>query len=139
MINQPIVLAIVTMFAWGGWAIFATLSTQSLPPAIAIVLSYAAGTAVTLAYVVTRGIRVDLLSVPAGTEFAILAGIVSAIGGLTLYAGLGKGDAAIVTTISALYFVVAAIAGVLFLGESITVRDFLGIVFAILAIILISS
>ncbi|AUX09851.1 hypothetical protein AArcSl_2227 [Halalkaliarchaeum desulfuricum] len=76
---------------------------------------------------------------PAGTEFAILAGIVSAIGGLTLYAGLGKGDAAIVTTISALYFVVAAIAGVLFLGESITVRDFLGIVFAILAIILISS
>jgi uncharacterized membrane protein len=125
------------MVAWGGWAVSAKLATQSLQPETAMILSYTVGAGVALGYVLLRGIPVD--PVQWESAFAILAGICSGLGAIALYAGLERGDAAIVTTISALYFVVAAVLGMAVFGDVVGPRDVAGIGLAVVAIILLAT
>lgn len=77
--------------------------------------------------------------VSVGLFYAALAGVASASGAITLYAALARGDAAIVTTISALYFIVAAVIAVIFLEDSMQMTDAVGILLAGIAIALIVS
>lgn len=128
-------LAVATMFAWGLWAVFAKLATDNLFPETAMVISYIVGALVASVYVAVQGKPTNI--VYSGVLYAMLAGIASASGGITLYAALARGDAAIVTTISALYFVVAAVIGIFFLGESLQVTDVIGILLAGLSIMFI--
>jgi uncharacterized membrane protein len=128
MRNAPILLAVATMCAWGFWAIFAKLATDNLIPETAMIISYVVGALIASVYVVVQGKSTHV--VYDGVFYAVLAGIASAFGAITLYAALGKGNAAIVTSISALYFVVAAVIGILFLGESLRLTDVVGILLA---------
>lgn len=136
--GRPILLALVTMFAWGLWAVFARLATDSILPETAMGISYAVGTLVAGTYLVTTQ-KIPTTIVYDGLFYAALAGIASAAGGIALYAALAKGDAAIVTTISALYFVVAAVIAVVFLEEPLQVTDTVGILLAGIAIALIAN
>lgn len=138
MVNTAILLAVVTMVTWGLWAIFARLATDSLLPETAMVVSYAVGTLIAGLYVVV-GRKVPTDVVYDGLFYASLAGVASASGGIALYAALARGDAATVTTISALYFIVAAIIAVVFLEESVQVTDAAGILLAGIAIALIAK
>ena len=134
----PILLAVVTMIAWGLWAIFARLATDSILPETAMGISYAVGTLVAVTYIAAMR-KVPATVVYDGLFYAALAGIASAAGGIALYAALARGDAAIVTTISALYFVVAAVIAVVFLEESLQTTDTAGILLAGIAITLIAN
>jgi uncharacterized membrane protein len=71
--------------------------------------------------------------------FAGLAGVFAGAGAVAFYAGLAEGNSAVVTTVSALYFVVAALLGVAVLGESLGLRDVAGVGFAVLAIALLAT
>lgn len=71
--------------------------------------------------------------------FAGLAGVFAGAGAVGFYDGLSEGNSAVVTTVSALYFVVAALLGVVVLGESLGLRDVTGIGFAVLAIALLAT
>lgn len=135
MIDRAIAFALVTMLAWGGWAIFAKLATESLLPETVTVISYGAGTVVAIGYVVSQNFAMQPFQ--RASVFAVLAGVFSAVGAIALYAGLKQGSASIVTTISALYFVVAAILGIVLFGESLGLREVAGIGFGILAIVLL--
>ncbi len=138
MARIPLLLAIVTMVTWGLWAIFARLATDTLLPETALVVSYAAGTIVSGVYIgMMQKTPTDIAY--DGLFYAVLAGVASASGGIALYVALKRGDAAIVTTISALYFVVAAIIAVIFLEESLQATDVVGILLAGLAITLIAN
>lgn len=135
MFDRAISFALVTMLAWGGWAIFAKLATESLLPETVTVISYSAGTLVAIGYVASQNFTMDPFQ--RASVFAVLAGVFSAVGAIALYAGLKRGSASIVTTISALYFVVAAILGIVLFGESLGLREAVGIGFGILAIVLL--
>lgn len=137
MRTAPIILALVTMFSWGFWAIFAKLATDNLVPETAMIISYVVGALIAIGYVVVQGKSTHV--VYDGAFYAVLAGIASAFGAITLYAALAEGNAAIVTSISALYFVVAAVIGILFLGESLQITDAAGILMAGVAIVLIAN
>lgn len=137
MIRTPVALGLVAMVAWGVWAVLADLATRSLAPAVAMVVSYAAGVVLVVAFVVLRSGGVDLP--PRGVGLAVLAGVASAVAAVAFYAGLEAGRASIVTTVSALYFVVAAVLGVLVLGESVSAREVLGIGFAVAAVLLLAQ
>ncbi|QRV17837.1 EamA family transporter (plasmid) [Haloterrigena salifodinae] len=136
--GRPILLALVTMIAWCLWAVFAGLATDSILPETAMGISYAVGTLVVVTdIVVTRTIPTAV--VYDGLFYAALAGVASATGGIALYAALARGDAAIVTTISALYFVVAVVIAVVFLEEPLQMTDTAGILLAGIAIALIAN
>lgn len=137
MITRAVGLALVTMVAWGGWAVFAKLATATLRPETAMIISYIVGATAAVTYVVFSDIPVD--PVQGGAGFAILAGLASAVGAIALYSGLKHGDASIVTTISALYFVVAAIVSVFVFNSSLATTDVAGIGFAVIAIVLLTT
>jgi drug/metabolite transporter (DMT)-like permease len=137
MASIGLLFALAAMLCWGVWTVLATLATRSLAPEAAMVVSYATGAALAFGYVlVSRGVP----ALPGrGVALAGLAGVFAGGGAVAFYAGLSRGSAAIVTTVSALYFVVAAILGVVVLGESLAVRDLAGIGFAVLAIALLAT
>lgn len=138
MVSLPVLLALGTMFAWGGWAIFAKLSTMTLPAETATLITYVSGSLIlVLNYIRVNDGTHEIVST--GMFFALGAGAASALGAITMYAALKSGQASVVTPISGLYFVVAAALGILFLEEPLGAKKLLGIAFAILSIILITN
>jgi transporter family protein len=134
--NLAVIFALVAMVSWGIWAIFADMATQSLEPEVAMIVSYVVGVAIALGYVLALG--KDLSVGGPGLTYAVLAGVFSGIAAVAFYAGLSYGRTGIVTTVSALYFVVAAVLGVLVLGDSMELTDFVGVGFGVLAVVMLA-
>lgn len=138
MSRIAVTFAIVSMFAWGIWSVVVKEATREITPETAMIISYVASVAVALGYLfVIRGGPTSLSS--RGIGLALLAGVFGAVGAIAFYVGLSAGRTAIVTTISALYFVVAAVIGVLILGESVAISDVVGVGFAVAAVALLAQ
>lgn len=125
------------MLSWGVWAVFAELATRTLEPELAMVISYVAGITVAVAYILAQGLSPTVSEV--GVGYAVAGGLFSGVGAVSYYAALQRGTAAVATTVTALYFVVAAVLGVVFLGESVDLRDVAGIALAVGAVALLST
>lgn len=135
--NQVVGLALVGAVAWGFWAVFADVATESMAPEAAMIVSYTVGIGVAGLYVLYRGTSI-LGNDPTAIGIAGLAGVASGIGAVAYYAALQAGSAGVATTITAMYFVVAAGLGVAVLGESLALTDVAGIGAAVLAVGLIA-
>lgn len=135
--NQVVGLALIGAVMWGFWAMFADIATESMAPEAAMIVSYTVGIGVAGIYVLYRGTSV-LGNDPTAIGIAALAGVASGIGAVAYYAALQAGSAGVATTITAMYFVVAAGLGVVVLGESLAVSDVAGIGAAVLAVGLIA-
>lgn len=136
MIPTAIAFALLAMVAWGLWAVLANQATQSLAPAVAMIISYAASVVIALGYVAATSESMSLPRI--GVLYALAAGVFAGIGAVAFYAGLEVGRTGVVTTISALYFVVAAVIGVLVLGESLAWHDAVGVLLAGVAVALLA-
>ncbi|SEO22372.1 Uncharacterized membrane protein [Halogranum amylolyticum] len=134
--NGPLVFAVITMFAWAGWTIFANFAAKSMRPATVATVSYLVALPVVVGYMHVSGEQISMTT--RGVWFGTLAGVCSAVGTVSLYIGLQRGRPSVVTTVSALYFVVAAVVGMLVLGESVTTTKLLGLLFAVAAIALLA-
>jgi uncharacterized membrane protein len=134
---MAVLFGILAMLGWGLWSVLAKLATRSLPPALAMVISYATGALIALGYVSSQ--RGGFALPTEGVLLAAAAGIFAGIGGVAFYMGLDAGRASIVTTVSALYFVVAAVFGIVILGESLDLADLGGIGFAVVAVVLLAK
>ena len=135
--NHVVVLALIGAVAWGFWAFFADLATRSMAPEAAMVVSYTVGIAVAGIYIFYRGTAV-LGNDPTALGLAALAGVASGIGAVAYYAALQAGATGVATTVTALYFVVAALLGVVLLGDSLGTSDVAGIAAAVVAVALIA-
>ncbi len=135
--NHVVVLALIGAVAWGFWAFFADLATRSMAPEAAMVVSYTVGIGVAALYIGHRGTAV-LANDPTAIGLAALAGVASGIGAVAYYAALQAGATGIATTITAMYFVVAALLGVVLLGDSLGASDVAGIAAAVVAVGLIA-
>jgi uncharacterized membrane protein len=102
-----------------------------------MVLSYGTAVVIAVGYVlVTSG---PVVPTGDGIGYAVLGGIFASVGAITFYMALSRGGAAVVTPVSSLYFVVAAVAGVVVLGESLETGQIAGIGCAVAAVFLITS
>lgn len=137
MTRTALTFALVGMVAWGLWAVFAELATESLAPEVAMVVSYVAAVGVAVAYVLAQGYDPALTT--AGVGYAAAGGLFSGVGAISYYVALRRGATSVATTVTALYFVVAAVLGVAFLGDSLSMRDVAGIALAVGAVALLST
>ncbi|MCU4750491.1 EamA family transporter [Halobacteria archaeon AArc-curdl1] len=137
MSQHAIAFAVLAMLGWGLWTVLANEATRTIAPELAMVLSYAASVVIAVGYVAAQGEPLALERT--GVAYALGAGIFAGIGAVAFYTGLSMGRVGVVATISALYFVVAAIIGILVLGESLTLKNAAGIGFAILAVVLLAN
>ncbi|WP_123622692.1 EamA family transporter [Halorubrum sp. CSM-61] len=135
--NHVVGLALLGAVAWGFWAVLADVATRSMAPEAAMIVSYTVGIGVAGLYVLHRGTTV-LGNDPTAIGIAALAGVASGIGAVSYYAALQAGASGVATTVTALYFVVAAVLGVAVLGESLALSDAAGIGAAVVAVLLIA-
>ncbi|MCT9095969.1 EamA family transporter [Haloarchaeobius sp. HME9146] len=136
MLNSPVSWAVLAMLAWGLWAVVADLATQTVSPTVAMVVSYLVGAGLALGYVFTQPESIEYTR--DGLVTAGVAGVFAGLGAVAFYAGLARGSTSVVTTVSALYFVVAAAIGIAVLDEPVTVHRIAGIGFAVVAVVLLA-
>ena len=134
--NAGVVFGVITMLSWGVWLVLADVASESIDPLTAAAISYVVAAALTVAYAL--GSDASLAVTGRGALFAVAAGVFAAGGLVATYVGLSVGSTTTVSTIGALYFVVAAAIGVAVLGDALTPSKAAGVVLAVLALVLIA-
>lgn len=134
--DSTLVLALAAAVAWGFWALFVRLAERTLLPETVVLVSYLTATVLVLGYVLLT--PAGSPDSTAGLGYAVAAGVATAVGSLLYYTSLRRGDVGVVSTVTGLYFVVAAVLGVVVLREEVTAGKVAGIVLAGLAVVLLS-
>jgi uncharacterized membrane protein len=136
MISTGVALAVGALLLFGGWAVTAGLATRSVSAVNAVFLSYVASIVIAGAYVLLAkrpitGTRTDV-------GFALASGVFLTAGSISFYAALTRGNMAIISAIAALYFVVPAFVGVVYLDVALSVANVAGLALAVVAVVLIA-
>jgi transporter family protein len=122
---------------WGLWGFLPKITVKYIDPKSAIIYEVLGG--IFLAIAVAIFSKFHIASNPMGILFAFLVGIIGFLGSLFFLYAVKNGPITIVVTLSALYPVLSIILAMIFLNETITVKQGIGIVFALLAMILVGS
>ena len=129
--------AALAFLCWGIWAFLPKLTTRFIDPRSAIVYEAVGGVMVALFILVLLDFR------PAsdwrGVTLGAITGVLGALGALAYLFAVLRGPVTLISTVTALYPVVAILLAHLFLHESISLKQGLGIVLGLIAIILIST
>lgn len=135
--SSAITFALLGMLFWGFWAILAKVATRSLSPETAMIFSYLTSVGVAVGYIILRDKPLTLSST--GIGYALVAGVFAGAGAISYYIALDMGKASTATTVTGLYFAVAAVLGVVFLGESLKTSHIAGIGLAVVAVFLLAQ
>jgi bacterial/archaeal transporter family protein len=129
--------SIFCLLCWGPYAICSKLGSMELPPLSMQFLFTLGGVPIALAVLVLRRFRLE--PSPRGIGYSIFVGILSAIGGVALFAAYGtRANTAVVTVVSGLYPLVTVLLAVTFLRERLTRKQWIGLAFAGAACVLFS-
>lgn len=128
--------SIIVMVGWGFWGFFSTLASRSMGSYEAVVYSFLGSSVVVVAMVLRKGFPSSVGT--GGAIAAFLVGVIATLSFVPYVIALSKGKAAIVVPLVALYPIVTIFLSFLFLHETLTVRQFFGVVLAMLAVVLLS-
>jgi uncharacterized membrane protein len=136
-IDSAVFFGSITMVTWGIWVVLGNAASESIDPRTAAAISYLVAGPLALGYVLVSDASLAITA--RGGLFAGVAGLFTGIGLISMYVGLSGGSTTVVSTLGAMYFVVAALIGMVILGDEVTVTRFGGITFAILGVVLVSQ
>ena len=129
--------AAIAFVCWGIWAFLPKLTTSYLDPKSAILYEVAGGLLLGLMIFVIPGFRPALEA--RGIVLAMLTGMLGVAGALAYLFAVSRGPVTIISTVTALYPILAVLLAYLFLNEPISVKQGLGILLGPVAIVLISG
>jgi uncharacterized membrane protein len=135
-IDSAVFFGSITMVTWGIWVVLGNAASESIDPRTAAAISYLVAGPLALGYVLVSDASLAITA--RGGLFAGVAGLFTGIGLISMYVGLSGGSTTVVSTLAAMYFVVAALIGMVILGDEVTITRFVGIAFAILGVVLVS-
>jgi transporter family protein len=117
----------------------ATTGSDAIPSDVAVVISNAflIAMAVAVLWYTDQGFASYLTS--PSMAYVLAAGFFLGVGILALYRSLSLGPVSVVTPIYAMFLVFSSVIGFVVLGEEFTLRKGLGILFAVLAVYLVSG
>jgi bacterial/archaeal transporter family protein len=129
--------SMVCVLCWGGWALLSKLGSRDIPPE-AMQFLFTIGTLpICIALLAARRFKME--KSPKGISYGVLNGVLSAVGGLALFAAYHtNGNTSLITAASALYPMVTVILAVLILRERFRVIQAVGLAFAAIAIVIFS-
>src|SRR5919106_5734697 len=117
--------AAIAFVCWGIWAFLPKLTTSYLDPKSAILYEVAGGLLLGLMIFVIPGFRPALEA--RGIVLAMLTGMLGVAGALAYLFAVSRGPVTIISTVTALYPILAVLLAYLFLNEPISVKQGLGI------------
>jgi len=128
--------AIFSMILWGVWGLFQKLATNHMPPRNVYFFATAGALCVVCSVLATSSFPLSVTS--KGILFAVIAGACSSLGGLLFLTAINRGEASIVIPFTALYPVITIILSFTILQETITPKQGIGIVLALLSMVLLA-
>jgi len=135
--TQWLPAALLALFSFGLWGFFSKLALGYVDSKSALIFQ-------TIGVLIIGSITLSLIHFKPATDmkgigFGLLTGIAYGIGCLFYLIAADKGKISTVVTMTALYPIVTLILSYLFLHEAINLKQFLGILLALVAIFLMSS
>lgn len=138
---MALLLGVLTIVSWGLWGFFGKLAlSRGLPVASQIITSglVAALACIILLIVYLRtGGALTLQGSP--NLWAILTGLALVAGLVTFYGALSVGEATVIVPLTGTYPIFTVLLSLVFLGERLTIMQWLGIVLVVLGIVLLGA
>lgn len=133
--NTWILPAVLCMAAWGFSRLFPKMATNSLDPKSAMIYEVMGEMLVAFFVLASLGFRpaFDLK----GSGYAMLAGILGAIGVYFYLVAADRGNVSQLVAVTALYPVITVLLGVFVLNETVSLKEGIGMVLALIAILLV--
>jgi transporter family protein len=136
-IPRWLLYAVLCILLWGLWGVFSKLASDRITPQQWQVL-FTAGCLPAAALALWR-LRGRVETDGRGAVYGVLNGVCSGLGGLAFYAALARGQASIVSTVTALFPLLTVILAMLILRERINRVQMGGVVLALVAIALLAT
>lgn len=136
-INSAVFFGSITMVTWGIWVVLGNAASESIDPRTAAAISYLVAAPFALGLILFSDASLSITV--RGGLLAGAAGLFTGIGLISMYVGLSGGSTTIVSTLGAMYFVVAAIIGMVVLGDEVTLTRLTGISFAVMGVVLVTQ
>jgi len=122
---------------WGLWSFIPKITTKYISPKSAIVFEVLGGMLIAVIVLFSLKFKPDIH--PKGVLLAITTGILGFAGALCFLYAASKGPISLIAVLSALYPVITIVLAMIFLNESISIKQGLGIVLGLGAMILITT
>jgi len=122
---------------WGFWSFIPKITTKYISPKSAIIFEVLGGIIIGIIILISMKFKPDLH--PKGVLLAISTGLLGFAGAFCFLYAASKGPISLVAVISALYPIIAIALAIFFLNETITIKQGLGIVLGLGAMILIAT
>lgn len=130
--------SVLCILCWGTWALLAKLGSEEIPPDASQFLFAFGALPVALVLLANRRMKLEKDSV--GIAYSVANGILSGIGSWALFAAYRtNGNAAIITTVTAMYPLITVLLAVTVLRERLTRFHLLGLAFAVAAFVVFSQ
>ena len=129
--EEWLVNSIIALVFWGLWNFFPKLATMKTN----VESVYVSGSlGVAIVTLVLAILWKSSLKLDSGTLPGLLGGVFGAAGSVFFLLAISKGPFPIVSTITALYPAVAVLLSIFFLGEVLSAKQIVGIVFALFGV-----
>jgi len=128
------ILALVT---FGLWGFFPKLAVNYINPGSALLYQVIGAMLVGIIGLSLMGFRPQ--THPLGILFALLTGVTGVLGTFFYYAAASRGQISIVVSLTALYPLITILLAILFLHETLSLRQVAGLCFAVAAIIFLAG
>jgi transporter family protein len=135
--NNWLVPSLAALLFWGLWSFIPKITTQYIHPKSAILFEVLGGLVIAFIVLVSLDFKIDIH--PKGMILAMVTGALGFSGALCFLYAASKGPISLVSVVSALYPVIAILFGIFFLNESLSVKQGLGIILGLGAVVLIAT
>lgn len=135
--NLSAILALGVIVFWGLWGFFSKLAVGKIGLQMAI-YSYIVSLIILIPYLLLTNHLLPFKTDLGGITYAVLAGASVGIASIFIYTLLGVKPAGITVAITALYPIVTIILSMIFLKETFTLTQGLGLVLALAALVLLN-
>jgi len=129
--------ATATIIFWGLFGFIPKITTRYIGPTSAIV--YGAFAGVPVALIIMAIMRFQLDTEPRGVILAGITGVVGMLGALGYLVAVSRGPVSLISPITALYPAFTILLAMVFLGETLVLRQWVGVGMALAAVLLIAA
>lgn len=128
--------ATFTFIFWGLWGFIPKITTRYINPTSAVI--YEALIGLPVALIIMVFMRFQIQSEPRGIVLASVTGILGILGALGYLVAVTRGPVSLVTAFVALAPALTILLAMLFLGETLVLRQWVGVGMALVAALLIA-
>jgi transporter family protein len=128
---------LLAMVTFGAWGFFPKLAVNYISPQSALIYQVIGGLFVGIVGLAMLNFKPE--THPMGILYALLTGITGVLGTLFYYAAASRGQISVVASLTALYPLITILLAIIFLHETLVLKQVIGLCFAVAAIVLLAG